>query len=42
MQAERWRRVEELYHAAMEQEEDQRAAFLERSCAGDQALRVEV
>ncbi len=42
MQAERWRRVEQLYHTAMEQEEGERAAFLERSCAGDQALRVEV
>jgi eukaryotic-like serine/threonine-protein kinase len=42
MQAERWRVVEQLYHAALEQEEDQRAAFLERSCAGDQALRIEV
>jgi serine/threonine protein kinase len=42
MQAERWRHLEELYHAAMEQEESQRAPFLERSCAGDQALRAEV
>ena len=42
MQPERWRRVEQLYHVAMEQQEDQRAAFLERSCAGDQALRIEV
>jgi eukaryotic-like serine/threonine-protein kinase len=42
MQAERWRRVEQLYHAAMEQEDDQRAAFLEHSCAGDQGLRAEV
>ncbi len=42
MQAERWRRLEELYHAAMEQEESQRSAFLERSCAGDLALRAEV
>jgi eukaryotic-like serine/threonine-protein kinase len=42
MQPERWRRVEELYHTAMEQGEDQRLAFLERSCGGDQALRVEV
>jgi serine/threonine protein kinase len=42
MQAERWRHLEELYHAAMEQEENQRAAFLERSCSGDQALRAEV
>jgi eukaryotic-like serine/threonine-protein kinase len=42
MQPERWRRVEELYHAAMKQEEGQRAAFLSRSCAGDQPLRAEV
>jgi eukaryotic-like serine/threonine-protein kinase len=42
MQAERWRRVEQLYHAAMEHEENQRADFLERSCADDQALRLEV
>jgi len=42
MQPERWRRMEELYHAAMEREEDQRAAFLRRSCAGDQDLCGEV
>jgi len=42
MQAERWRRLEQLYHSAMEQAEGERAGFLERSCAGDQALRVEV
>ena len=42
MPAERWQRLEQLYHAAMEQTEDQRGAFLERSCAGDQALRSEV
>ena len=42
MQPERWSRVEQLYHTAMEQKEDQRATFLEGSCADDQALRVEV
>ncbi len=30
MQAERWRRVEQLYHTAIEQEEEQRADFLAR------------
>jgi serine/threonine protein kinase/Tol biopolymer transport system component len=40
--AERWRQVEQLYHAAMELEEDPRKAFLDRECAGDQALRVEL
>jgi non-specific serine/threonine protein kinase/serine/threonine-protein kinase len=42
MQAERWRRLEHLYHAAMEEEEDQRAAFLEKSCVDDPSLQGEV
>ena len=42
MQPERWNRLEQLYHAAMEQEEDQRPAFLARFCANDDALRREV
>jgi non-specific serine/threonine protein kinase/serine/threonine-protein kinase len=42
MQAERWLRLEELYHGALKQEEAQRSSFLESSCAGDQALRTEV
>jgi serine/threonine protein kinase len=42
VQAERWRQVEQLYHAALEQKENERGAYLERSCAGDQALRIEV
>jgi len=39
MQPERWRRLEQLYHAAMERDEDQRAAFLEDSCADDTLRR---
>jgi serine/threonine protein kinase/tetratricopeptide (TPR) repeat protein len=42
MQAERWQRVEQLYHAALERAEGQRAAFLEESCSGDDGLRREV
>ena len=42
MQPERWYRLEQLYHAAMEREESQRAAFLVNSCAGDDDLRHEV
>ncbi len=42
MQAERWRQVEELYHAALEREPDEREAFLAEACAGDDALRREV
>ena len=42
MEPERWDRVEQLYHAAMEQQESQRATFLQRACAGDEGLRREV
>jgi non-specific serine/threonine protein kinase/serine/threonine-protein kinase len=42
MQPERWRHLEQLYHAAMGQPADQRSAFLESSCAGDLTLRDEV
>ena len=42
MDAERWRQVEQLYHASIELEEDQRKAFLDRECAGDHALRGEL
>jgi len=42
MTAERWRRVEELYHAALTRDEGSRAAFLAEACAGDGALRMEV
>ena len=42
MNPERWRKIEEVYHAALEWQESQRAAFLEEVCAGDPALRDEV
>ena len=42
MDSERWQNVERLYHATMECEESQRAAFLTRACGGDGALRREV
>jgi len=42
MEPERWRRIEELYHASLERAEGQRAAFLAEACAGDPALRNEV
>jgi|HubBroStandDraft_1064217.scaffolds.fasta_scaffold899835_2 hypothetical protein len=38
----RWQRIEEIYPAAWEQPPEQRAAFLDRGCAGDSALRDEV
>ena len=42
MDSERWQNVERLFHAAMECEESQRAAFLARACGGDEALLREV
>ena len=42
MELERWQRVEQLYHAALEVAEGERAKFLEDSCAGDNGLQREV
>ena len=42
MDAERWQRVERLYHAALEPEPECRAAFLQENCGGDEELRREV
>ncbi len=42
MDAGRWRQVEQLYHAALEKRESERAAFLEETCASDTSLRKEV
>jgi eukaryotic-like serine/threonine-protein kinase len=42
VEAERWRKIEELYHSALEREGSDRAAFLDEACAGDETLRGEV
>ena len=42
MDAERWRKIEQLYHAALECEARDRPAFLEKACAGDEELRRKV
>jgi Tol biopolymer transport system component len=42
MTADRWRKVEDLYHAALERADSARPAFLEEACAGDLELRREV
>ena len=42
MDQERWRRVEELFHAALERTAKARPAFLEVACAADTDLRREV
>ncbi len=42
MNPERWKQIEELYHAALERAESERAAFLKQACGGDEGLRREV
>ena len=42
MTPERWKRVEELYHAARTRPPGERAAFLAEACRDDEALRRDV
>ena len=42
MDRERWRRIEDLYHAARSLPAGARAEFLAGQCRGDEALRSEV
>jgi tetratricopeptide (TPR) repeat protein len=42
MTPERWRRVEEIYHAALARDSRDRALFLGDACEGDDALRRDV
>ena len=39
MEPERWQQIAGLYEAAQGEEKNRRAAFLERACGGDEALR---
>jgi serine/threonine-protein kinase len=42
MTPERWQQVKNLFHAALELDASQRAAFLDEACAGDPSLRRQV
>ena len=42
MDAERWQRIEQLYHSARERAPQARAAWLAEACAADEPLRAEV
>jgi serine/threonine protein kinase/WD40 repeat protein len=42
MTPERYRQIGEIYHAVLEVDREDRRAFLDRSCAGDDVLRREV
>jgi hypothetical protein len=42
MLIERWRRVESLFHEALEKVAEERGSFLDAACSGDLALRHEI
>jgi len=42
MRPERWRQIEDLYHAALKLEPGGRSAYLFGACAGDLELKAEV
>ena|ERR1019366_2927702 len=42
MSQERWRRVEELFHAALGRPREQRQAWLDGACSGEAELRRQV
>ncbi len=42
MNQEQWRKIEDIYHAALELSENERSEFLDLNCAGDKELRAEV
>jgi eukaryotic-like serine/threonine-protein kinase len=42
MKPERWKQLDDLFHSALQLEPDERAAFLDEACAGDESLRKQV
>lgn len=42
MKPERWRKVESIFHKALQADESRRGSVIEESCAGDEELRREV
>ena len=42
MKAERWQKVNDLFHLAAERAPEERSAFLAEACHGDEGLRREV
>jgi len=42
MHPERWRQIDEVYNSALERRAEERSAFLDEACGGDEELRREV
>jgi serine/threonine protein kinase/Tol biopolymer transport system component len=42
MNPERWQKIEQVFHAALQRRPEERASFLEQTCAGDKSLFSDV
>jgi serine/threonine-protein kinase len=42
MKPERWQKIDQLFHLTLERAPDERAAFLDEACAGDESLRKQI
>ena len=42
MKPERWQRIDEIFGVALQHKPDERKAFLDEACRGDEELRQEV
>src|ERR1043165_2334349 len=42
MKPERWQQLDELFQSALEREPEERAAFLDEACTGDESMRGQV
>ena len=42
MKPDRWQKVDEIFHAALQYKPDERKAFIEEACQGDEELRREI
>src|SRR5258705_4455463 len=42
MNADQWQKIEQIFHAAIQRNPEERASFLEQTCAGDKSLLIEV
>ena len=42
MKPERWQKIDEIFHAALQYKPDERKAFIENACQGDEELRREL
>src|SRR4051812_4342467 len=42
MKPDRWQQLDELFHSALKRKPEERTAFLDAACAGDECLRKQV